>query len=390
MVTVVLISFFILFPASVILLSQRFPVIKKIGVVVVCYVVGIVIGNVIKIPESFTAYQEGISAGAILLALPLLLFPLDIRSWRKMAGKTFLSLVLGLISVIIAVFIGFYFLGDMIPNSWKIGGMLIGVYSGGTPNLAAIGIALDVDPDILVLTNAYDLAVGALVLFFMITVAQRFFLTFMRPYKPIDRDKIESRTDTYEEDFESYKGIFSKAIFWKLLAVIGLAVLIIGIGFGLSQLIIYIFKVEDTGTIQMTVIILSITTLGIVASLIPRINKIKKSFPAGMYLILVFCVVFSSMTDIRNFSFESWPILVYIVIAVPGALLLHALLSKIFNVDVDNFMVISIGLSMSPPLVPVVAGALKNKEIIIPGLVVGIIGYAIGNYLGILVALILK
>jgi uncharacterized membrane protein len=30
-----------------------------------------------------------------------------------------------------------------------------------------------------------------------------------------------------------------------------------------------------------------------------------------------------------------------------------------------------------------VAGALKNKEIIITGLTVGIIGYAIGNYIGI-------
>ena len=114
------------------------------------------------------------------------------------------------------------------------------------------------------------------------------------------------------------------------------------------------------------------------------------SFPVGMYFILIFCLVFSSMTDIRNFSIESWPILVYIIIAVPGALLLHALLSKIFKVDVDNFMVISTSLSMSPPLVPVVAGALKNKEIIIPGLVVGIIGYAIGNYLGVLIAWILK
>ncbi len=96
------------------------------------------------------------------------------------------------------------------------------------------------------------------------------------------------------------------------------------------------------------------------------------------------------MADIRSFNLESWPILVYIVIAVPGALMLHALLSKIFNVDVDNFLVISTALSMSPPFVPVVAGALKNREIIIPGLVVGIIGYALGNYLGVLIGLILK
>ena len=38
---------------------------------------------------------------------------------------------------------------------------------------------------------------------------------------------------------------------------------------------------------------------------------------------------------------------------------------------------------MSPPFVPVIAAALKNKEIVVSGLIIGIIGYAIGNYLGV-------
>jgi uncharacterized membrane protein len=390
MLTIFLIVFYIFFPVLVIYLAQRYPIVKKIGVVVICYVVGLIVGNAFKLPEDFNQYQDGLNAATILLAIPLLLFSLDVKSWMKMAGKTFLSLALGLVSVIITIFIGFYLFKDMIPESWKIAGMLVGVYSGGTPNLAAIRMALDVDPDIYIVTHTYDLAVGALVLLFMITVAQRFFLTFMRPYKPLDKDKMTSVTEAYEEEYESYKGIFSKKVFLKLLLAIGMAGLIIAAGYGLSKLFTYIVPVKEKGSIEMTIIILSITTLGIVASLFPAINRIKKSFHTGMYLILVFCVVVASMADIRSFSLESWPILVYIVIAVPGALLLHALLSKIFNVDVDNFMVISTGLSMSPPFVPVVAGALKNREIIIPGLVVGIIGYAIGNYLGVLVALILK
>ena len=417
MLTVLLIAFFFLFPVLTIYLSQRFTFIKKIGAVVICYIAGIILGSVITFPEGFKAYQDNISAGAILLAIPLLLFSLDVKSWMKMASKTFLSLVLGLVSVIICVFAGYFVLNDLIPDCWKIAGMLIGVYSGGTPNLAAIGLALDVDPDMLVLTNAYDLAVGVIVLLFMITVAQRFFLLFMRPYRPIDQDKLMSETEAYKEDIDSYRGIFSKENLPKMSTVFGLAVIIIGIGFALSLGINVTFKVKETEIAQMTVIILTITTLGIAASLIPRINRVKKSFPAGMYFILVFCLVFSSLVNVKSIilteplclvewwpnpfklikliycliiNFKMWPILLYIIIAVPGALLLHALLSKIFNVDVDNFMVISTGLSMSPPLVPVVAGALKNKEIIIPGLVVGIIGYAIGNYLGVLVAWILK
>jgi uncharacterized membrane protein len=45
---------------------------------------------------------------------------------------------------------------------------------------------------------------------------------------------------------------------------------------------------------------------------------------------------------------------------------------------------------MSPPFVPAVASALKNREIILPGLIIGLVGYAVGNYLGVLMGLLIK
>ncbi|MCK4344433.1 MAG: DUF819 family protein, partial [Bacteroidales bacterium] len=157
---------------------------------------------------------------------------------------------------------------------------------------------------------------------------------------------------------------------------------IFGIAAGLSFIV-----PENT---KMTVVILSITSLGILASLLPFVNKIGKTFQAGMYLILVFCVVVSSMADISKFDLSSMPLFIYIFIAVIGSLLLHAILSAIFKINVDDFLITTTALAMSPPFVPVIAAALKNKKIIISGLVIGIIGYAMGNFLGVLVANILK
>jgi uncharacterized membrane protein len=87
---------------------------------------------------------------------------------------------------------------------------------------------------------------------------------------------------------------------------------------------------------------------------------------------------------------ESIPILMYVVLVVPGALLMHGLLSKIFKVDVDNFIIISVALSMSPPFVPAVAAALRNRDIILPGMIIGLLGYAIGNYLGVAIAYLVQ
>lgn len=406
-------TFYLLCPVLVLYLSGRYRAIRQIGTVVICYLLGLVLGNAGILPArhpgpeaiqvvgnggSFTAagvyqVQDTINTVMILLAVPLLLFSLDIRSWVRMAGKTFLSMVLGLASVLVMIVVGYFLLRGVIPQIWKISGMLVGVYSGGTPNLAAINMALDVDPDTYIITHTYDLVVGALVLLFLITGARRFFLMFMKPYEASEHKSPKASAATLSRQFESYRDIFSKSVFLPLLAALGCSAAITGISFLVSKGIILLAAglglSGHSDTLFMTLMILSVTSLGIVASLMPRINRIRMTFQGGMYLILIFCLVVASMADLRIFSMESWPILVYILLAVPGSLLLHALLSRLFGIDVDNFLIISVALSMSPPFVPVVAAALKNRSVIIPGMIIGIIGYAIGNYLGVLVAFIL-
>ena len=82
--------------------------------------------------------------------------------------------------------------------------------------------------------------------------------------------------------------------------------------------------------------------------------------------------------------------LYFIGYVVSGSMILHIILSKIFKIDSDTTIICSVALICSPPFVPVVASALKNRQIIVSGLSIGIIGYAIGNYIGVLVAYALK
>jgi uncharacterized membrane protein len=83
-------------------------------------------------------------------------------------------------------------------------------------------------------------------------------------------------------------------------------------------------------------------------------------------------------------------LLLYIALVIVGSLILHALLSWIFRINVDDYIITSTALSNSPPFVPVVAAAIRNKEVVIPGMIIGVIGYAIGNYLGVAIAYLLK
>jgi uncharacterized membrane protein len=68
---------------------------------------------------------------------------------------------------------------------------------------------------------------------------------------------------------------------------------------------------------------------------------------------------------------------------------IHVGLARLFKVDTDTTIIAITALTYSPPFVPAVALAIKNKEVIISGLTIGILGFAFGSYLGIFIGKIL-
>ena len=380
--TIILLLFFILTPVLIIYLEGRYTVVKKIGAVMICYGLGIILGNTGILPDSFDRYQDILTTATVPVALPLILFSLNVRKWLVHARSALLSLALGLFTVILMIVVGYLIFGDKIDESWKVSGMLVGIYTGGTPNLAAMKTALDVDQELYIMTHTYEVFLGAVYLIFILSIGQKVFLLFLRPFKKPEVDPSLGDEDL-EDKYGSYKGIFNREIIWPLLLALLLALAILGTSFFVST---KFFK-EDS---QTAAIILLITTFGIGLSFVPRINKIEKTFQGGMYIILIFCLVVASMADIRELANISFSLFWFVGLAMFGSHILHALLAKVFKMDADTVIISGSALICSPPFVPVVAGALKNKEVILTGLVVGIAGYAVGNYLGVTLAYLLR
>lgn len=379
MQTILVLSFYLFTPLVVLHLCHRYRFVNKLGAVVICYAIGILAGNLGLFPTDIAEIQDYITSATIPLALPLLLFSLNIRNWVKLAGKTVTALFLGLLSALIMVVSGFFIFRNILPETWKIAGMMVGVYSGGTPNLASIQSVLQASPETYILLNTHDIILSSVYLAFLMTLGQK---VFGKILKPFPRPEVSAHEHLSFDGIDPYWGIFRKKTFIPILLAVGLSLAIAGISIGISFLI--------TGGISMLVIILSITTLGIGASLISRINQIEKTFETGMYFILIFSLAVASMADLSKFAGAAPGLFVFVALVIFGSLLLHLALCKIFGIDTDTMIITSTALICSPPFVPVVAGALRNKEVIISGLTVGIIGYAIGNYLGISLAFILK
>ena len=383
------ILFYLLAPAGVVWLCRRSKALAKVGAILLLYILGLIVANLFIFPFEGAAQrlfpvQDLMTSITIPLAMPLILFACDFRNWP--VRKALAALVIGLVSVLSVVVAGYWLFGDKLgEQAAGIAGMAVGVYTGGTPNLAAIKMMLGVDEGTYVLMNSFDMLVSFLFLVFLMACGIRLFRKFLSDDKKVQVPAENAGNDSKlaQGETDMYRGIFTKRHFLPTLAAFGMSVLIAGIGIGLSMLL--------TGKINMIVLILTLTTLAIAASFLPFVRRWEKSYDAGMYLVLIFSLVVASMVDLRSLDFRegAW-LLLYIAFVIFGSLALQVLLGKVFKVDADTTVITSVAMINSPLFVPMIAEAMKNRRVILTGISIGIIGYAVGNYLGVLIAHLLQ
>ena len=370
------IVFFLLCPACVLWLCRRFPLLDKIGPVLILYIMGIIFGNLFH-PSGMADVQDVLSSATVPLAIPLMLFSCTFQ--RSKTRSQLIALLLGLAAVTISVIVGYFLFGRNMEDGAKIGGMLTGVYTGGTINLASLKVMLGVSEETFILLNSFDMAVSFLYLTFLLSVGIRMLRRWL-PAQTSDDDLEEIKEQEKEQPF---KGLFTRQGLRDAGFLLAVDALIIGISAGLGLL-------AGDGAF-MTVLILSLTTLGIAASFWRPIKKRKYGYEIGMYCIYVFSVVVASMADLRSLSISgSLNMLGYLTFVIFFSLLLEVLAAKPFKVDADTMTVSSVAYICSPPFVPMMAAAMKNKSVLAGGLSVGVVGYAVGNYLGFLIARLLE
>lgn len=398
---VFLVAYFCVAPAVIILLCLKVKFLRGLGPVVLSYLIGMVSGY-IGIPEIILggASIGGISTGvvenriseiSVALGLPLLLFTLDIKKWVKMAGKSVLSLLLGVVSISSVITLFFFVFKDGIEDAWKIAGMLVGVYTGGTPNLASLKIALGVDQNTYILVHTYDTIFSTLYIIFLITFGRKAFSKVLPlpslensselPKQVKEEGKYKQKEYVSPESIDAYPLLLRNIR--RIIIPFVLALLVFSAG-GLASL-------HAPKNMSSVIAILTITTLGIALSFVGKLRKNELSFTLGMYIILIFCFTVANMVDFKNLvGTLSLSLFLYVFCAIFIGLLVHVLLSAPFKIDTDETIITSTALICSPPFVPVIATALKNRNVLITGMLAGIVGYAIGNYLGIGISYALK
>lgn len=373
-----IIPYLLLVPLFVMAAAKRWPVVEKISPMVILYIIGLTIGNIGTIGKDGISFCTDVSNVAVLLSIPLMLLGCDFRMWSaKAAIKAFL---VGLGSILIVTVGGFFLFHNQAVNAGiqhedfaRVSAAMTGIYTGGIPNFAPVAKAVNLPENLFLLVSGYDLVVTSLYLLFIVFIGGRLIRWFF-PARHVSPTPEYDGTDNPTLVTASAKSFWSRLA--NCAAGIGISAAIVAVAYALSRVI----PIAN----NTAVIILLLTTFSIALSFWRPLKKIENTFDTGLYFVYVFCLAMATMVNVRDLEFSRYLfILWYIAFAVFGSLFLQILFAKIFKIDGDLTLAASISLINSPPFVPMVAAVLQNKSVILPGIAIGLLGYAVGNYLGI-------
>ena len=356
--------------------SSKVKLIDWLSPVVCCYAVGIILGNIFG-----NAWPTGISKEvteiSIMFSLPLLLFSTNLIGWFRLAKTTIISYSLLCLAVCMMAYVGGKLFAHVSPEAWKMAGMMVGVYVGGTANMSAIGRALNVQDETFVILNGIDVVLGGIYLLFIMSLGLKILTWALPAFK-------STKTGEEEESFEeaAWTKLSGKMKAIRFSQQILLAGLCVGIAAGTSLLIF--------GELVVATVVLVLTSCAILISMVPKLRNLEGGQEWGNYFLLVFCVAIGSMANIANMMNANIWYFIYMGFVMMTSIILHFLFCFFLKIDRDTALITSTAGIYGPAFVPPIAQVLKNREMLVSGVTTGLVGLAIGNFLGIGLAYLLK
>lgn len=335
-----------------------------LSAIVLCYGLGIVLGNT-NIIYLHDPLSQRVSEISIIIAIPLLLYSTNVFKWLGTARTAFLSFGLFVLAGLLAGLACTLLYANKLDKAWELGGMITGLYTGGTPNMQAIGMAIEAGQDRIILLNTADILVGGLYLIFLTSVAHRFFGLFLTPYQ---KGKVATPSSPLSEP-----AAFS---FSKTIKALLLTAVIVGMTVGIT--LVFRGDLADTALIMLL-----LTTLSIGASFIPFVQKWEHTFELGEYFLLIFSIALGMLADFSTILDRGPDVIVFAGLVLLLAVLMHTILSGLCGIDRDTTMIVATAALYGPAFVGQIASVIGNKQIVFSGILMGLFGYMIGNYLGI-------
>ena len=370
--------FIILSMVATSLWLQKFKIFKSLGPVLTVVVIGIILSNTGVVPISTDLYGQ-LGAICVPVSISICMLSMNLTELRKLTKRPAIALASGIFSVmLVATVLGIIF-APRIEEGWKVAGMFVGTYTGGTPNLTAIATGLDATSQTIAAANAADYVISTPLMIFMfaspaILKASKAWNKFW-PYH-LEPEMLETGD---KEPLMSDKKWSVKDIAWLLT-----------IGLGVTFVTTMIAKQYAPESIWKAVRLILLTTFSIGLAQLKPIQQLRGNLDLGLFLSLTFLSTIGFAVDLRQFVGSAMVMTLYVLFMLIGCIVLHLFICRIFKVEYEYMILSIVGCIVDGPTASLTAAGAEWKSLINVGLIMGVIAGAAGNYVGVTVAYLVK
>ena len=405
--TWMLFAVLVVIAAVCIRLEQRFAWAAKMSACVLCLVFAMVLANLRVIPTEAAAY-DFIWSYLVPLAIPFLLFQADFRKiWRE-SGRMFGIYLLASLGTAAGGVLAYLLLKNRIgvADAKQALAMFVGTYVGGSVNLVAMADAAKAGKNLVSAAIVADNLLMVLYFFLLSALPASGWILAHYRHPIIDRRrKIESSPEEMAEVKKHHQSHKSRAAeYWKARPV---SLSDLATGFATACMIVAVSKMLagffDTSIAgdgfllsllrgllgNQYLLITTITTA--LATLFPQFfGSISGAQEIGTFLIHIFFAVIGAPASVELIIREAPLLLLFAAIIVLMNLVFSLVFGKVFGYSIEEITVASNANIGGPTTAAAFAIAKGWHTLIFPAILVGTLGYVIGNYYGIFLFTSLK
>ncbi|WP_304340127.1 DUF819 domain-containing protein [Metaclostridioides mangenotii] len=373
-------------------LEQKYDWASKISGAIIALVGAMVLSNLKVIPTESPVYDQ-VWSYVVPLAIALLLYQCNIKKIWKESGRLLIIFLISSVGTMTGSVLGFLALQKLIPNLYMVAAMMSASYIGGGVNFAAMSGAFEVPGDLVSAAVVADNLLMALYFFVLISVPSIAF--FRKHFEHPHVDEFESMEvksgETAASSYWSGKDISLKDIAFAIAS----AFIIVAVSVQLAGLLASIiptsnplFSMINTLFGNQYLIITTITML--LATFIPKFfAEIKGAQEIGTFLIYLFFVVIGVPASIGLIIQKSPLLLLYCVVMVVINMIITFTGAKIFKFTLEEAILASNANIGGPTTAAAMAISKGWTKLVGPILIVGTLGYIVGNYFGLFIGNIL-
>ncbi len=376
-------------------LEQKYSWASKITGAIIALLGAMILANLGIIPTESPVYDQ-VWGYVVPLAIPLLLFQANIKKIWKESGRILIIFLISSVGTMIGAFVGFLLLKDAVPSLYKVGAMMAGSYIGGGVNFVAMADAFAAPGELVSAAVVADNLLMALYFFVLIAIPSMTF--FRKHFKHPYMDAVESQVATAKEgetQAASYWG--RKEISLKDIAfAVGSAFIIVAVSREVAGFLGSMIPTGNfignlfNGLLGNQYLIMTTLTMLLATYASNFFGEISGAQEIGTYLIYIFFVVIGVPASIPVILSKSPLLLVFSAIMVLVNMAVTLGFAKLFKFSLEEAILASNANIGGPTTAAAMAIAKGWTALIVPILLVGTLGYVVGNYFGIFMGNIMQ